>query len=131
MLATRYLFVKRYRVAARQISVSYTVVATTYGRCHQYTRSTCVKSYLSDIRYYHMHHAFEYLGSPAFHHSRVLSSGESLQKLELPISDKVVGKNRYLSGLQRSFSLFLLCFHCFNNINRYIIIVMPLGTTTN
>ena len=46
----------------------------------------------------------------------VLSDGGSLQKLELSISDKVVGKNRYLSGLQTSFGLFLLFFHCLNNI---------------
>ena len=36
----------------------------------------------------------------------VLSSGEALQKLKLSISDKVVGKNRYLSWQQRSFRLF-------------------------
>ena len=45
-----------------------------------------------------------------------MSGGESFQKLELSISDKVVGKNRYLSELQRSLGLFLLCFHCLNNI---------------
>ena len=64
-----------------------------------------------------------------------MSGGESFQKLELSISDKVVGKNRYLSELQRSLGLFLLCFHCLNNITalcvmRYVIIVMALVTTT-
>ena len=61
----------------------------------------------------------------------VLSDGGSLQKLELSISDKVVGKNRYLFGLKDLLVCFLSAFTVQITSLRYVIIVMPLVKTTN
>ena len=101
------------RVCATNIFIGSDIVAATIfrfvnGRCHQYTSSTCVRNLIS-------HDAFENLGPRRVPHSRGVGC-ESLQTLQLSMPDKVVGKNRYLSWLQRSFGLFFLCFHCLNNI---------------